>query len=497
MEKGLAQWTCAVLLLLLTEVSHAAAQLTLVKSVTETSYTIPGDQLHYSYLVTNSGDLSLAPPLTVSDDRVAVSCPAVNTVGNLDFLFDPSESITCIATYTITGNDILAASVTNTATASAGGTTSNSDSRTVVLSTAADISVNKSLDFGGPIFAVGQQVYYTIAVANAGPATATNVQITDTPTNLSIDDVYGDCTGFPCTIGSLASGGTAFIHVVATIPSVGTFDNHASASATEADPNLSNNTDNTGNGGTGLNQAEIAVYVFLMNSYPYHEGQSVTFSILVENAGPYAATNIQLTDMPSNLTITSVSGGCSAFPCTIPSMPAEGNALITVTATINSPGAFSNTANIATTDQYDSNPSDNSSVDGETASAAADVSVAKILNTAGPYVSGESVSYTISVHNSGPSPASSVHVTDTPTRLVITGVSGSGCSALPCTLASGLMPGDTQTVMVTATVSASGAFYNSASVSSAEFDTYTTNNTAVSFTGYADDWVFVNGFEDP
>ncbi|HET8944140.1 MAG TPA: hypothetical protein VFO59_05100, partial [Dehalococcoidia bacterium] len=51
-------------------------------------------------------------------------------VGNLDNFLDPGESITCSASYSITQGDIDAGSVTNTATASAAGTTSNQDSET-------------------------------------------------------------------------------------------------------------------------------------------------------------------------------------------------------------------------------------------------------------------------------------------------------------------------------------------------------------------------------
>src|SRR3990172_1126128 len=53
-------------------------------------------------LVTNSGFAPLLGPVTVSDDIATVACPAVNTVGDSDDYFDPGESITCTATYTVT-----------------------------------------------------------------------------------------------------------------------------------------------------------------------------------------------------------------------------------------------------------------------------------------------------------------------------------------------------------------------------------------------------------
>ena len=53
-----------------------------------------------------------------------VSCPAVTTVGNNDANLDPSEVLVCSGTYTVTQADVDAGSLTNSATASADGTTS-------------------------------------------------------------------------------------------------------------------------------------------------------------------------------------------------------------------------------------------------------------------------------------------------------------------------------------------------------------------------------------
>ena len=108
--------------------------LTLVKTATPVTYDAVGDVISYSYLVTNNGNVRLAGPVTVTDDKATVTCPNVNTVGNLDGYLDPGESITCAASYSITQADLNNGSVTNTAKASAGGTDSNPDSETVTAS---------------------------------------------------------------------------------------------------------------------------------------------------------------------------------------------------------------------------------------------------------------------------------------------------------------------------------------------------------------------------
>ena len=74
--------------------------LTLDKTTTTTSYAAVGAVLRYSYLVSNSGNVRLAGPVTLADDKAAdEACPNVNTVGNLDTYLDRGKSLTCSATY--------------------------------------------------------------------------------------------------------------------------------------------------------------------------------------------------------------------------------------------------------------------------------------------------------------------------------------------------------------------------------------------------------------
>jgi hypothetical protein len=76
--------------------------------------------------VTNTGNLSFAGPVTIADNKATnETCPGLSTVGNLDGYLDPDEFITCTASYTITLDDLNAGSVTNIASASAGGITSH------------------------------------------------------------------------------------------------------------------------------------------------------------------------------------------------------------------------------------------------------------------------------------------------------------------------------------------------------------------------------------
>jgi large repetitive protein len=470
--------------------TYATTALSLAKSVTETSFTLPGEVLHYSYLVTNSGFAPLAGPVTVSDNRATVTCPAVSTVGDLDNFLDPGESVTCTATYTITPTDVANAQVTNTAQATADGVNSNQDTKMVPLSTSADVSIDKTLNTAAP-YLTGQSVSYTLTVANGGPSTATNIQVTDTPTNLSITSVSGSgCAALPCTIASLASGANTQISVTATITAAGAFDNSATATAAQPDPNPSNNTDNTNNGGTAVDSADLAVVKTFVTQGPYRMGDVIAFNIAVTNNGPSTATNVVVVDHPVGLTIQSMgSANCTGavingnpnqnVQCTIASLANGATENVSVTAHIDNPGQFLNRG-IVSADQNDPNTNDNQSDAVDVATTSADVSIVKAITTAGPYYVGETITYTLTVHNAGPSPASFVVVNDTPTNMTIQSVSGANCSSFPCTMSGPpiMVIGNTRVITVTATINAAGAFSNTATANGNDFDPDSSNNSS-------------------
>ena len=101
----------------------AAPALSLTKSADPATYDTLNQTISYSYVVKNTGNVTLAGPVTVADDKATVTCPA----GGLA----PGASMTCTASYTITQADLDSGSVKNTAKASANGTDSNTDDETV------------------------------------------------------------------------------------------------------------------------------------------------------------------------------------------------------------------------------------------------------------------------------------------------------------------------------------------------------------------------------
>ena len=114
----------------------------------------------------------------------------------------------------------------------------------------ADLAITKS-DSVDPVIA-GNLLTYTLAVSNAGPSDAQNVQVTDTlPAGVTYISDTSNCVEAPagtltCSLGTLAAGGSSTFDITVAIdPSLanGTvLTNSATVSTTTSDPNSANDT---------------------------------------------------------------------------------------------------------------------------------------------------------------------------------------------------------------------------------------------------------------
>ena len=368
----------------------------------------------------------------------------------------------------------------------------------LTVTAVADVSVAKTLVDSSP-YTTNDTVTFTIAASNAGPNTASNVTITDTPNNVSITGVTDDDAGNLCTtatlqsgcnIGSLTNGQTITFTVTATIDSEGAFSNDVAISADETDPNAGNDTDSAGGTAGGL--ADVSVTKTLTDTSPYLTNDTVTFTIAASNAGPDTAENVTITDTPANVTITGVTDDDAGNLCTTATLQSGCNIgsltngqtiTFTVTATIDSEGAFSNDVAISA-DETDPNAGNDTDSAGGTAGGLADVSVTKTLTDTSPYLTGDTVTFTLIASNAGPDTAENVTITDTTTNVTITGVTDDDAGNLctTATLQSGcnigsLTNGQTITFTVTATIDSEGAFSNDVAISADETDPNAGNDT--------------------
>jgi uncharacterized repeat protein (TIGR01451 family) len=224
------------------------------------------------------------------------------------------------------------------------------------------------------------------------------------------------------------------------------------------------------------------------NPDPVDAGSTLTYTVTINNAGPDDAMNTVATDtLPSSVTFVSTSG-CSNDPLGIPScnlgtVAALGSKSYTITTTVASSATGPTISNSVQgfTSATDSNVFNNTSTQSTTVTTSADLSITK-TDSPDPVATGQFLTYTVTVHNNGPSDASGVAVTDTLPALV-TLVNTSGCAedsgGVPtCTLGSIAAGGEKSYTIKVDVHACTGNLVNSASVSSSTSDPASGNNAA-------------------
>ncbi|MFZ5876473.1 MAG: DUF11 domain-containing protein [Nitrospirota bacterium] len=475
-----------------------------------------GQDLTYTITVSNAGP-NTATGVTVSDTLPAyvTFASATSTLGTCAM---SGGIVTCsIGTLAVSPNPGSSATVTIVVTplASAVGTLSNtaivssatSDPTpsnntagpiTTTVNPSANLSIIKSAS-PNPVLA-GQPLTYTITVGNAGPSTATGVTVNDTlpasVTLVSATSTQGSCTGttaISCAIGTLANGASATVTIVVTpgASAVGTLSNTATVTSSVNDPNTSNNTSTTS---STVNPAANLSLTKSDSPDPVLAGQNLTYTILVTNNGPSAATGVTVNDtLPASVTLvsaTSTQGSCTgttAISCAIGTLANGASATVTIVVTpgASAVGTLSNTASVSG-NEADVNTGNNSWTTTTTVDAAANLSITK-TDSPDPVLVGQNLTYTIVVTNNGPNSATGVSMTDTlpaGATWVSTMTSQGSCSGtvtVTCNLGT-LANAASATVTIVVTPTAGGTLSNTASVTGAEADPVSGNNSATTST---------------
>jgi uncharacterized repeat protein (TIGR01451 family) len=317
--------------------TYATTGLTMAKSVAETEFVTAGDVLHYSFTVTNSGFAALAGPVTVSDDKATdESCPAVNTAGDFDDFLDPGESLTCTATYTVTPGDVAAGQVTNLASATADGVTSNTDSKTVPLAAGiAAPSIAKA--FSPNPIAVGGVSTLTFTITNADVETdLTGVAFTDSfPAGLQVAATpNATATGCGSPTFTPAAGNTSVSFsggtIVASSTCTVTVDVTATTTGSKVNTTGTVTSTNGGPGNTGTDTLLVIsppsiAKAFSPNPIAVGGVSTLTFTVSNPNAGT-ALTGVAFTDsFPAGLQVAATPNATTTG-CGSPTFaPAAGN----------------------------------------------------------------------------------------------------------------------------------------------------------------------------
>ncbi len=365
---------------------------------------------------------------------------------------------------------------------------------------AVDISVVKST--AATAVNAGDTISYTINVANAGPDAALTVTLVDQlpPGTTFVSFIQNNGPFAECTRPQVGASGTVQCTFPMGIGGTAQFTLQILAGDTTSITNTAvvttenfdvDNSDNSSSVTTPVTpQANLAV----AKSGPatITAGTDVTYTVTLTNNGPSTASNVALTDdVPAGMTFVSatqntgptfICGGGATITCTIGTFAPSATATFTFVMHV-APSATGSIDNVATVAATTADPAggNNTSTVSSTVTTSANLAVVK----SGPAsaVAGETVTYTITASNAGPSTAVNVTVSDilppNTTFVSATPNCSEAAGTITCTIAS-FDPSATATFTFVFAVSptATGSVVNTASITSPTPDPAPTNNSS-------------------
>ncbi|WP_152286269.1 PKD domain-containing protein [Flavicella marina] len=458
-----------------------------------------GDEINYTITVRNIGPDNATNVSLIDHLPVGVTYVSDDASG----AYDP---VTGIWTLPVVNNGVTEAlnikatvdagtggtTITNTTTAAKGDQTKDSPigdnlEAVIYVDNETDIAVTKIVNNQTP--SEGSTVIFTIEVTNNGPIEATNLKLTDViPRDLTL------VSGVPnqgvwnspvWNIGSLANGASATLILNAKV-NAGTAGNIITNYVYNTQDQL--DTDATPDDlseSLTVASSNLVTVKTVDNNTP-SEGETIHYTIKVENNGPVDATNVSLVDLlPNEVTYVSDDAGgdynAGSGIWTIGAIPNGGSAQLEIEATINSSTAGStiiNRTSAAVSDQTDPDTTGDMLeasvfVDNET-----DIVLSKVVNNNSPN-EGETIRYSISVTNNGPITATNVKITDVlPNGLTyVSGIPSKGIWNDPIWSINTLASGETLVLIVDAIVDSGTAGQNLTNTISNTQDQLDTNNT--------------------
>jgi uncharacterized repeat protein (TIGR01451 family) len=401
----------------------------------------------YTVTVTNSGGVASSGTVTVTDTLPAGLTPGTAT-GTGWTCNTAGQTVTCTRATALAGGASYPAisipvtvapnsslSVTNTASVSGGNdsnTGNNTASDPTTINGVPDLTVAKSHSGN---FTRGSTGTYTITVSNAGgAATSGVVTVTDTlPAGLTPSTQSG--TGWTCGASgqtvtctrsnALAAGASypAITLVVNVLQTAGASLTNTAAGDGGGQTNTAN--DSSSDPTTVVSSADLSLAKAVNNPNPI-QGQNVTFTLTLTNAGPSNATNVAVTDaLPAGLTFVSATPSAGTYASgtgvwTVASLTSGASATLQIVALVSGTGTITNTAEVTASDQPDpdSTPGNNDPAEDDRASAGVgaaappSITLTKSVTPSGICVPGTDITYTVAFENTGGFPATTFVLTD-------------------------------------------------------------------------------------
>lgn len=425
--------------------------LNLTKTPSLEATSIPGTVIFYKYILTNTGNVSLTAPFSVSDNRIPVACPQPDTLV-------PGASIECTGEHILIPQDIIDREIVNIATAHAAFNQYNIPTNDYTL-----ITVNSNTVFATvytpPIYMVVVPSALEAIAANQVITLTYNIKnITDMPIgspSVTDDLLTVDCSAAtsPIPVGGSTKCTAQYTVTLANMDAGLPIINKATAYGVRDSQPISSNTF-TLNTPIKQTPALLAALNSTPSTTPPNTGSTITYDYVLTNTGNVTLTApIAVTDILTPLTID-----CSAVQSNFP------------------PGTTRTCSGIYTVVQGDMGKGSVINEGYATAKFGATVVKSNILSAilatfTGPRFiiavnpdktivtySGEPITYTYTFTNTGGD--------DLQSPYTVTSSLGSVApsSVLDCSLAaSPLAPGDTTTCKSTYTVTLPGTIINTVS----------------------------------
>jgi uncharacterized repeat protein (TIGR01451 family) len=359
-----------------------------------------GSNVTFTLTLTNSGpDAATGVQVTdllPSGLTFVSATPSVGTYNSTTGVWDVGTVNSGAApTLQIVATVNSTAAITNVAQVTASGTPDpdstpgdgqGDDFATVTIDAppAADLSVSMTPSSTTPNF--GSNVTFTVTVSNGGPDQATGVVVNDLlPSGLAFvsstpsQGSYISGTGV-WTVGSINSGSSATLTLVARVNSTAAITNSAQVTASGVfDP------DSTPNDGTGDDFASATIdapsaadlrLAKTVSAAFVNVGQNLTFRLTLNNDGPDTATGVTVRDLlAAGLTFVSATASQGTYnnttgDWTVGDVANGASVTLDIVATLTTAGAKTNTAEVTASGTFDpdSTPNDGQGDDRATVS---------------------------------------------------------------------------------------------------------------------------------
>ena len=475
------------------------ADLALAKTVSNPTPNV-GNTISYTVTLTDNG------PDVATNAQVTDLLPAgVTFVSDTasQGTYNPTTGLWTVGTVSVGSPQTLviqaqivsASQSTNTATISHSDqfdpNTSNNTASATATPQQADLVLSKTVS--NPTPNVGDTISFIIGLRDGGPSTATNVQVTDLlPAGLTFvsdtpsQGTYNSATGVWIAGTVDVAGGLRTLVIQATVVSPSSQTNSATITHSDQfDPNTGNN---TATATETPQQADLVLSKSVDNPTP-NVGDTITYTVALTDNGPDSGTNVQVTDLlPSSLSFVSATPSQGTYDpvnglWTVGTVDTAAARTLRIRAQVISAASTINTATITHADQFDPVTTNNTATTSANPQQVA-LSVTKTVNDPTPNV-GETVAYTITLANNGPSNATNVILQDMlPAGLTFVSATPSQGTYVQATPTSTwtvgtVANGSSAILTIQATVVSPNPATNTVTIThSDQFDPNTGNNTA-------------------